>query len=111
MKKCKVCGNYIIPPLKNVSTFEDCPVCSDCADENFCFDCGDTFGPHFYDEDSGKILCQDCLIDEHLKREHINSYKIFYSSEGEELGSDCDLDPVIEYLIDNCGVIAESEEK
>lgn len=111
MKRCKVCGNYIVPPLKNVSTFEDCPVCSNCADGDFCFDCGDTWGPHYYDDDSGKILCQDCLVQEHLKRDHIQKVTIYLSDEGNEIGCDDDLSPVVRHLIDNYGVIAESEDK
>lgn len=97
---CKICLRDIDEMgLDNVSPFSGYPVCEDCKDEIECDSCNDT-GTLYYDAESDRVLCRQCLVREAEKKGVINSGKVFFDEDWNRIGDDTDLGPIAEHLED-----------
>lgn len=95
---CRKCGiNIEEEGLCNISPFCGYPVCEDCKDEIMCDWCCDT-GTLYYDEDTERILCKDCLVRQAETKGILNSSKVYYDEDWQRLGGDDDLGPIVEHL-------------
>ena len=79
--------------LKNES---ECLLCDDFSYQ--CSECDTEQGLYKY---KGKVLCEDCLLNElnhEVQIEKVSTYEYFLN--GEYIGSDNDMDEVIDTLVD-----------
>jgi hypothetical protein len=96
---CRICGEDINEKGQvNVSPISGYPVCEDCKDDISCERCCSSCDALYYVEEWGDLLCEACLVEAAKKRELIFSATHYYTKEGEEIGADCDLEPVIDHL-------------
>ena len=98
---CRICGEDINEKGQdNISPISGYPICEDCKDDIMCVECyeGNYGNNLYYIEKWDEILCKDCLIKKAEQREQIYSVTHYYTTDYNEICSDADLEPVIDYL-------------
>ena len=100
---CSICGDDINEKGQdNISPISGYPICEDCKDEIMCAECCEgNYGYNlFYVAEYDKILCRDCLVTMAEKSGYIHSSKMYYDEDWNEICSDADTDPIVDYLTD-----------
>lgn len=101
---CRICGEDINEKgQNNVSPISGYPVCEDCKGDIECEECSASNFCHtlYYVEKIDKVLCRDCLVNLAEERNCIYSTKKYFTEEWQELGDCSDLEPIIDYIIEN----------
>ena len=103
---CRICNEDINEKGQdNVSPFSHYPVCEDCIDQIQCEDCFEYCTDHLiYIEEWDKLLCRDCLVEEAEKKGIIKSIKYFFDADYNEIATDADCEPVIDYIKEYLGI-------
>lgn len=60
-----------------------------------------------YIEEWDKLLCRECLVEEAEKKGIIKSIKYFFDADYNEIASDADCEPVIDYIKEYLGICQE----
>lgn len=98
---CRICGEDINEKGQdNISPISSYPVCEDCKDDIMCAECceGNYGGNLFYVEEYDKILCRDCLIKQAEYDGVVKVAKMYYTEEWNEICSDSDKEPILDYI-------------